>query len=200
MTSTVFSFFATPPSKFVQFFPKLSHTIFGPRRIEMTEQNFLTYWWKKKLWCCVGNKVDPKLFQRLYLCQTWSIDTKLGMLHRPWTEDICQSWTAPPMGREIPKMHNFAYNFWMHCFNCVISLSFNSLDMPILTMSHLSFSMNVPVSHIEVNEKQCFCYSSFKFCPFCPKSNHMIFGPTCIEMTEQIFDICYRSREIPLWI
>ncbi len=41
--------------------------------------------------------------------------------------------------------------------------------MPILTMSHLSFSINVPVRHIELNEKQFYCYSSFKICPILPK-------------------------------
>ncbi len=35
--------------------------------------------------------------------------------------------TAPPMGSEVAKMHNFAYNFWKHCSNFVISISFHSL-------------------------------------------------------------------------
>lgn len=45
---------------------------------------------------------------------------------------------------------------------------FVPLLMPILTRSHLTFFINVPVRHIKVNEKQ--------FVQFCPKSDHMIFG------------------------
>ncbi len=68
--------------------------------------------------------------------------------------------------------------------------------MPILTMSHLSFSMNVPGSHIELNEKNFFATLPTNVVQFCPKSDHMIFGPSRTEMTEQIFDIHYRSGEI----
>ncbi len=35
--------------------------------------------------------------------------------------------TAPPMGWEVAKMHNFAYNFWKHCSNFVMSISFHSV-------------------------------------------------------------------------
>ncbi len=61
---------------------------------------------------------------------------------------------------------------------------------PILTMSQLSFSMNVLVSHIEVNEKRFFLgFFSTNLVKFCPKSDHTIFGLSRTEMTEQIFDI-----------
>ncbi len=42
-------------------------------------------------------------------------------------------------------------------------------NMPILTMSHFSFSINVLVSHIEVNTKCFFRYSSFEIRPILPK-------------------------------
>ncbi len=38
-----------------------------------------------------------------------------------------------------------------------------------MTMSHLSFSINVLVSHIEVNTKLFFRYSSFEIRPILPK-------------------------------
>ncbi len=72
--------------------------------------------------------------------------------------------TAPPMGHEIPKKHDFAYNFESTVQIFLFLYRFIPWNMPILTISHLSFSMNVPVSHIEVNENLYFHYSSFKFC------------------------------------
>ncbi|MGH5209822.1 hypothetical protein ACRFHE_27270, partial [Klebsiella pneumoniae] len=51
-------------------FTKLTQMIFGPSRTEMTEQNFLTTS-EKKSYDVVNNKVNPKLFQRLYLGQTF---------------------------------------------------------------------------------------------------------------------------------
>ncbi len=54
-------------------------------------------------------------------------------------------------------------------------------------MSHLLFSMNVPVSHIEVNEKLYFRYSSFKFCPILYKppfysTSVDCFGPFAVKI------------------
>ncbi len=104
----------------------MAHMIFGPRRIEMTEQNFLTYWWKKKLWCCEGNKVDPKLFQRLYLGQTlinrhkpWCASST------PWTEDIFQSWEQRHLWvlryKKCTILHiNFESTVKFSCF-CIVS-------------------------------------------------------------------------------
>ncbi len=65
-------------------------------------------------------------------------------------------------------------------------------------MSHLSFSMNVPVSHIEVNDKLFFRYSSFKIVSNFVQNLSYDLWTDRTEMTEQIFDIRYRSREIPL--
>ncbi len=128
LTSTVFSLFATPPSNLIQFFPNLAHMIFGPSRIEMTEQNFLTYWWKKKLWCFEVTRSTQYCFRGCISAKLWSIDKNLVRFIDTMKSGYKPKLgTAPPMGVEITKMHNFAYNFWKHCSNCVISLSFNSL-------------------------------------------------------------------------
>ncbi len=95
--------------------------------------------------------------------------------------------TAPPRGVEITKNAQFAYNFWKHCSNCVISLSLNSLGYA--DSDNVSF----------VNFHECVCQPYWRkwkpvfsllliqICQFCAKSNHTFFGPTRKEMTEQIF-------------
>ncbi len=67
----------------------------------------------------------PKLVQRLYLSQslinqneTWYTSST------PYSECPCQRWEQRS---ELAKMHYFAYNFWKHSPNVVISVSFNSL-------------------------------------------------------------------------
>ncbi len=113
LKSTVFSLIATPPWKLIQFFPKMAQMIFGPSRIEMTEQIFFNY---------LCSKVDVMNLMRF--TQYWFRDCISAKLYQSKRNLVCfintKIWgpmpklgIAPPMGCEIPKMLIFAYNFWI---------------------------------------------------------------------------------------
>ncbi len=80
---------------------------------------------KKKVMMLWTTRSTQKLVHRTYLGQTlinWNETWYASST--PWSEDnMPKLGTAPPMGREIPKMHIFRYNFWKCCPNVLIIMS-----------------------------------------------------------------------------
>ncbi len=68
------------------------------------------------------------------------------------------------MGHDIAKIYYFAYNFWKHSPNFVISISFHSLEYADSDNVSFVIFQEFACQSYWSKWKPVFCYSSFKFC------------------------------------
>ncbi len=137
---------------------------------ELAKQIFL-FIFVQKLWCCKLNKFEKCWFRGCISAKCLSIENKLGTLHqhhdlrfhaKVGNSVTCGSWVGKKSTLLIITFGNIVQML-------LFLYSLIPCNRQILTMSHLSFSINVLVSHIKVNTKQFFRYSSFKIGPIFPK-------------------------------